>query len=144
MAWMQEGPADGLDAALGRVGDRWSLLVVNALLVGPMRFNELQESLGGIASNVLTQRLRRLQGLGLVVATLYSARPARYSYSLTASGQDLAGAVRLLARWGAEQAGAPVEGPVHGECGTALEAHWYCPTCARTVAEDEEGEPGFI
>lgn len=144
MVRVQERPADGLDAALARVGDRWSLLIVSALLGRAMRFNELQESVGAIASNVLTQRLRHLEGLGLVIATRYSTRPPRFSYGLTASGQDLAGAVRLLARWGAEQAGTPAEGAVHGECGTALEAHWYCPTCARTVADEELGEPGFI
>jgi DNA-binding HxlR family transcriptional regulator len=144
MAQMQERPADGLDVALARIGDRWSLQIVSALLGGGMRFNELQESLGSIATNVLTQRLRHLEGLGLVVATPYSSRPPRFSYGLTASGQDLAGAVRLLARWGSEQAGGAAEGPVHGECGTALEAHWFCPTCARTVADDELGDPGFI
>lgn len=144
MAQMQEGPADGLDAALARIGDRWSLLIVNALLGGAMRFNELQESLGAIATNVLAQRLRHLEGLGLVVATPYTDRPPRFSYGLTASGHDLAGAVRLLARWGSEQAGTPGEGPVHGECGTVLEAHWYCPTCARIVTDGESGDPAFI
>jgi DNA-binding HxlR family transcriptional regulator len=144
MVRVQDEPADGLHAALARVGDRWSLLIVNALLGPPMRFNELQASLGSIASNVLTQRLRHLEGLGLVVATPYSARPPRFSYGLTASGRDLAGAVRLLSRWGAEQAGAPLDGPVHDECGTALEAHWYCPTCTRAVTDEELGEPGFI
>ena len=144
MAHMQDQSAAGLDAALARIGDRWSLLIVQALLGGPMRFNELQESLGAIASNVLAQRLRHFEGLGLVVASPYSSRPPRYSYGLSAPGQDLAGAVRLLASWGAEQAGAPTEGPVHDECGTALEAHWYCPTCARVVGDQELGEPGFI
>ncbi|HTX62152.1 MAG TPA: helix-turn-helix domain-containing protein [Acidimicrobiales bacterium] len=145
---MQERPGgDGLDAALTRVGDRWSLLIASALLGGAMRFNELQAALGAIASNVLTQRLRHLERLGLVVATQYSTRPPRFSYGLTSSGQDLAGAMRLLARWGAEQAGVPTDGPVHGDCGTALEVHWYCPTCERTVADDEPGDqdtPGFI
>lgn len=136
--------ADGLDAALARIGDRWSLLVVSALLAGPMRFNELQQSLGAIASNVLTQRLRHLEALALVVATPYSSRPPRFSYGLTASGRDLAGAIRLLARWGGEQAGTPSHGPVHGDCGTSLEAHWYCPTCERTVEDRESDEPGFI
>lgn len=144
MGDMQEGSTEGLDAALALVGDRWSLLVVSALLGGAMRFNELQESLGAIASNVLAQRLRRLEGLGLVVAAPYSARPPRYSYGLSAPGRDLAGAVRMLARWGAEQAGTPGEGPAHDECGTALEARWYCSTCARVVGDEELGEPGFI
>jgi DNA-binding HxlR family transcriptional regulator len=144
MVHVQEGSSTGLDAALARIGDRWSLLVVNALLTGPLRFNELQERLGDIASNVLTTRLRNLEGLGLVVATPYSTRPPRYAYGLTASGHELAGAVRLLSRWGAEQAGEHAEGPLHSECGTLLEAHWYCPTCSRTLADDELEDPGFI
>lgn len=144
MVHMQERSSDGLDAALTRIGDRWSLLVVSALLGGPMRFNELQESLGTIATNVLTQRLRHLEGLGLLVATPYSARPPRFGYALSAPGQELAGAVRLLARWGAEQAGAHGEGPIHDICGTALEARWYCPTCERTVGDEEQGEGSFI
>jgi len=141
---MQEGSATGLDAALARVGDRWSLLVVDALLGGPMRFNDLQASLGTIASNVLAQRLRHLEGIGLVVATPYSTRPPRFSYGLTGQGLDLAGAVRLLASWGAEQAGSPAEAPLHDVCGASLEARWYCPTCVRVVDDGDLGEPGFI
>ncbi len=141
---MQEQAVDGLDTALARIGDRWSLLIVNALLGGAMRFNELQEVLGAIASSVLTQRLRHLEGQRILVATPYSARPPRYSYALTASGRELAGAVRLLARWGSQQAGVADDGPVHYECGTALEARWYCPTCQRSVSDEEGREPGFI
>ena len=144
MARMQEQAHAGLDAALARVGDRWSLLIVDALLGGAMRFNDLQEALGAITSSVLTKRLRHLEGLRLLVATPYSARPPRYSYALTTPGRDLAGAVRLLTRWGAEQAGVEVDGPVHRECGTALEARWYCPTCERALADEDQGEPGFI
>ena len=50
-----------LEAALERVGDRWSLLLVEALLAGPRRFNELGEAVPGIAPNILTDRLRRLE-----------------------------------------------------------------------------------
>lgn len=135
---------DGLDAALTRIGDRWSLLVVGTLLSGTQRFTELRQALGAIATNMLSQRLKHLEGLGLVVATPYSSRPPRYSYGLTESGRELAGAVRLLTRWGAAQVGDCSAGPMHPECGTALEAHWYCPTCARVVAEDDLEEGGFI
>src|SRR5438874_62552 len=55
-----------LDWAAARVGDRWTLLIVNALLVGPLRFGELAEALPGIASNVLSQRLKRLEADRLV------------------------------------------------------------------------------
>jgi DNA-binding HxlR family transcriptional regulator len=137
MAEVQEELGRALDVALARIGDRWSLLVVNALGSGPLRFNQLQQELSGIAPNVLSQRLKNLEGLGVVVATRYSERPPRYSYALTANGQELAGAIRLLAAWGADQAGDVVDGPLHGACGTRLEAHWYCPTCAHVVSDDE-------
>jgi DNA-binding HxlR family transcriptional regulator len=144
MGSMQDELSAGLDAALARIGDRWSLLVVGNLLSGPMRFNQLQEALDGIATNVLSQRLKTLESLGIVVATPYSRRPPRFAYGLTASGEELAGAVRLLTKWGAEREGSPEGGPVHIHCGSALEAHWYCPTCARVLADDELEDPGFI
>ena len=97
-----------LEAALERVGDRWSLLIVEALLDGPRRFNELGEAVSGIAPNILTDRLRRLERERIVVATPYQQRPPRMSYALTADGHDLASALRLLADWGARGAG---EGP---------------------------------
>jgi DNA-binding HxlR family transcriptional regulator len=127
-----------LAEALAAVGDRWTLLVVEALLDGPLRFNELQEQTTGIAPNILSSRLRRLEQDGLVLAQPYSERPRRYVYELTSAGRELAGALRLLADWGARHSEA--EPSVHRSCGTALEVRWYCPTCDRTVdAPDEEG-----
>src|SRR5881275_1739072 len=90
-----------LAAALDSVGDRWTLLLVEALLDGPRRFGDLEEGLQGIAPNVLSQRLRRLEGEGLAIADPYSERPPRFVYELTAAGRELAGALRLLADWGA-------------------------------------------
>jgi DNA-binding HxlR family transcriptional regulator len=131
---------DGLQVALGRVGDRWSLLVIDALLAGPSRFGELQDKLEGIATNVLSQRLRHLEQEGVVVAKPYSSRPPRYAYELTAAGRDLAGALLLLTRWGSEHGDdnrAGDAGPHHQACGTRLEPRWYCPTCDRAIHEDE-------
>ena len=121
-----------LDAALARVGDRWTLLVVDALLAGARRFGELLEDVKGIAPNVLSERLKRLEREGLVTARLYSERPPRAAYELTAGGRELAGALRLLAQWGA-RTGERSDWLRHATCGTTLEARWYCPTCARVV-----------
>lgn len=126
-----------LDAALARVGDRWSFLIVEALLGGPLRFGELTERVGGIAANVLTERLRRLAGEGVVVSEPYSRRPLRVSYLLTEEGRELAGVLRLLAVWGSRRAGGGTgeADPLrHLACGTALDARWYCPTCDRVTA----------
>lgn len=125
-------PQTPLERALARVGDRWSLLVVAALLDGPKRFGEVQAAVGAIAPNVLSQRLKHLEREGVVVARPYSARPPRLAYELSAAGQELAGALRLLAQWGASTADEG-EGVRHRPCGTPMEPRWWCPTCERTV-----------
>ena len=124
---------------MSRVGDRWSLLVVHALLEGARRFGELQDLLRGIAPNVLSQRLKHLEREGVVVARPYSTRPPRFAYELTASGHELAGALRLLAQWEAAE-GDGGEGLHHGACGTVMEARWWCPTCERAVDDGEESD----
>jgi DNA-binding HxlR family transcriptional regulator len=121
-----------LSAALDRVGDRWSLLLVEALLDGPRRFGELESAVRGIAPNILTDRLRRLERAGILRGTPYSERPPRMEYALTADGRELAGALRLLADWGSRSADR-VEALRHEPCGTPLEARWYCSTCDRAV-----------
>jgi DNA-binding HxlR family transcriptional regulator len=133
-AW--NGP-DELAEALAVVGDRWSLALVRGLLDGPLRFGALQQLLPEISPNVLSQRLRALQSAGLVVATPYSRRPARYLYELTSAGAELAGPVRLLEEWGARRAGGGREVARHTTCETPLELRWYCPACEEPVSEDE-------
>jgi len=138
MAKGREAPTNPLVEALDAVGDRWTLLVVAALLDGPHRFGDLQKALDGIAPNVLTQRLRNLEGQRLVLAQPYSERPPRFVYELSASGRELAGALRALADWGARHHD-DAEPPRHAACGTPMESRWYCPTCERPV-DDEEAE----
>lgn len=140
---VSDPPPSTLAAALERVGDRWSLLVVDALLAGARRFGELQTDVTGIAPNVLSQRLKALESQGIVVSRPYSTRPARLSYELTAAGHELAGALRLLSQWGARRVGSP-DAITHQACGTPLEPRWYCPTCARAVDENERSEIDFI
>ncbi len=133
---MAESAPTPLAAALDSVGDRWTLLIVGALLDGPRRFGDLQEQLPKIAPNVLAGRLRRLESEGLVLAQPYSERPRRFVYELTASGHELAGALRLLADWGARHRD-NAEPPRHEVCGTPIEARWWCATCERPVDGDE-------
>src|SRR5437588_1022422 len=142
----ESAPSDpsrsALADALAAVGDRWTLLLVAALLDGPRRFGELQEEVEGIAPNVLTQRLRQLERNALVVARPYSERPPRFVYELSAAGRELAGALRLLAGWGARNA-SEGSAPRHSVCGTPMEARWWCPTCERPVSDDEGEELHF-
>jgi DNA-binding HxlR family transcriptional regulator len=130
-----------LAGALARVGDRWTLLIVDALLGGPARFGDLSAAVAGIAPNILSDRLRRLEADGLLLSLPYSERPPRREYRLTGSGADLAGALRLLAAWGSRGAGAGAT--EHRTCGTPLEARWFCPTCDRAVADDEGPDLSF-
>lgn len=127
-----------LRTALDAVGDRWSLLVVETLLEGPRRWSELDQAVPGIAPNVLADRLRRLEQAGVVSGAPYSTRPLRLVYELTPQGRELAGAVRLLAAWGAGGSGG--DHPFHDLCGTAMEPRWFCGTCERPVDEREAGD----
>lgn len=136
-------PSSPLAAALERVGDRWSLLVVEALLAGPRRFGELAEAVPGIAPNILAERLRRLESERVIRSSPYSQRPPRFVYQLTDEGAELAGALRLLADWGSRVA-RDAEPVRHATCGTPLEARWFCPTCARAVEGAEADEVRYV
>ena len=135
--------ASALDEALRRVGDRWTLLVVEALLFGPQRFGELEAGIDGLAPNILSKRLKSLEVDGVVTSAPYSQRPYRVAYQLTASGRELAGALRLLAQWGGADGGRGA-GVHHSTCGTAVEARWWCPTCARVVEDDEAPDLDYV
>jgi DNA-binding HxlR family transcriptional regulator len=122
---------------VAHVGDRWALLVVGTLLDGPARFADLERRIPGLAPNVLSRRLKALEAAGVVVATPYSTRPPRLRYELTAAGRELAGVLRLLARWGAARSSGAAEGPHHRACGTPVEARWWCPTCDEPVDDPD-------
>ncbi len=139
---LDETSRSALADALTTIGDRWTLLLIAALLDGPKRFGDLQDEVAGIAPNVLSQRLRQLERNALVVARVYSERPPRFVYELSSAGQELAGALRLIAGWGARNADGATA-PRHAACGTPMEARWWCPTCERTVDDDEDEELHF-
>lgn len=87
----------GLARALDVVGGRWSLLVVRELLPGPRRYRELAASLGGIASNILTDRLRRLEAEGVLERRI--AATGSVVYALTPRGAQLRDPIEALVRW---------------------------------------------
>jgi len=129
------GPSPLADA-LVRIGDRWTLLAIAALLDGPKRFNELQEAMGAIAPNILSARLKGLAEHALVIGRPYCERPPRFVYELTETGAELAGALRLLADWGARSGDA--EMLRHNRCGATLRATWWCETCEEPVSDPDE------
>lgn len=121
-----------LEHAATRVGDRWSLRLIAALLDGDRTFGELADEVDGIAPNILSSRLRTLQAEALILARPYQRNPVRMRYSLTVPGRRLADAVALLAHWGATQHGDP-SAPRHDTCGTTVELRPWCPTCEQPV-----------
>lgn len=88
-------------AALDLLGDKWTLLVVRDLLLfGKKRFGELLASPEKIPTNILTDRLRRLEEAGIVIKVPYLKSPPRYEYQLTPKGTGIFPILRTLIDWG--------------------------------------------
>lgn len=90
----------GIARALDLVGDRWSLLVVRELLLGPKRYTDLQEALRRIAPDVLAQRLRDLEAGGLAERTEFTGPGRAKVYRLTERGRELQPVLLALGRFG--------------------------------------------
>jgi len=87
--------------ALDIIGERWTILIMRDMfLFGPRRFQDLQESLSGIAPNTLSARIKTLEASGIIERKLYSEHPPRAEYSLTEKGRALGPALRALRDWG--------------------------------------------
>lgn len=95
----------GFARALELVGERWALLVIRDLLLGPKRFGDLQRGLPKIPSNILTSRLRELEEAGIVRRRARPRPSGGVVYELTDDGRDLEDAVVALGRWGAKHLG---------------------------------------
>jgi DNA-binding HxlR family transcriptional regulator len=119
------------------IGDRWSPGLIACLLDGPLRYSDLRARLEGIAPNILSARLKKLEQDGLIVASLYSERPPRFEYNLTEAGRELSDLLRLFAAWGSRRLHGE-EGPVHAVCGTPLQVAWWCATCAEHASPGDD------
>src|SRR6185295_4239847 len=84
---------------LSRVGDKWTILVVNELGNGPRRFNEMRKALGSISQRMLTLTLRGLERDGLVTRTVFPTIPPKVEYELTALGRSLLVPVSGIGLW---------------------------------------------
>ena len=88
---------------LDLIGERWTILLLRDLLLqGPRRFQHFQESLPGVAPNILSARLKSLEEKGLVQRQLYTDRPPRVEYVLTEKGKSLGPIVKAMREWGAK------------------------------------------
>ena len=86
--------------ALDVIGERWSLLILRDLRHGPLRFQELEQRLAGVAPNTLSARLKTLEAQGVITSRLYERHPPRYEYLLTDKGKALGPVLKALYTWG--------------------------------------------
>ena len=93
---------DAISTTLARIGDKWTLLVVELLADGPMRFNEMRRTIGSISQRMLTLTLRGLERDGLVTRSVTATVPARVDYALTPLGRSLLDVVNVVSRWADE------------------------------------------
>jgi DNA-binding HxlR family transcriptional regulator len=111
------GEACGIPRALDRVGERWALLVVRELMLGPKRFTDLKTGLPHASPNVLAQRLRELEHAGVVRKRRLPPPAASQVYELTEWGAELESVLVALGRWGARA-------PLEPECmGMSVDSH---------------------
>ena len=111
------GEACGIPRALDRIGERWALMVVRELLLGPKRFTDLREGLPHMSADVLAQRLRELEENGIVERRILPPPAASKVYALTEWGRELEGVLIALGRWGARA-------PLAAECSEmSLDSH---------------------
>jgi len=104
-----------VSCTLDALGDRWSLLVVRDLMRGKHRYAEFLASSEGIPTNILAERLKRLEEQGVIRSSRYSAHPPRYEYALTPKGEDLRPVMRAMVEWGVRHAGGRTPPPLTGE-----------------------------
>ena len=135
LALLQRVCPSSVAATLRVTGDRWSALLIRESFYGSKRFDELQQRLS-IATNILTQRLRRLVDLGILTRTAYQQRPARHEYRLTDKGLDLYPVPLSMLAWGDQWvfAGRPPVRLTHEKCQCLLTPILTCSTCAEPIS----------
>jgi DNA-binding HxlR family transcriptional regulator len=84
---------------LDLVGDRWTLVIVRDMVMGKKRFGDFLKSPEGIPTNILTDRLQRLEEFGLLEKRSYQENPVRFEYRLTEKGAALLPALQAVCRW---------------------------------------------
>ncbi|MBN8529354.1 MAG: helix-turn-helix transcriptional regulator [Caulobacterales bacterium] len=122
-------------ATLEVIGDPWTLLVIRDAFQGVSRFEQWQERLG-VARNVLAARLKTLVAHGVLEQRLYSERPPRNEYVLTAKGKDLSDVLLTMHSWGSQHLYGEEDSGVtftHKPCGSELSPRLACSCCGEIV-----------
>jgi DNA-binding HxlR family transcriptional regulator len=118
------------------IGERWTLLIVRDLMRGPCRFQDLAESMVGMAPGVLSRRLRLLEHEGIVERRVYSKHPPRAEYVLTAQGRELRSVIRALTIWGSKHLKTE-RVLIHKRCTHPIEVAYRCGHCDELLGPDD-------
>jgi DNA-binding HxlR family transcriptional regulator len=122
-------------ASLELVGERWSLLALREMAYGVHRFDQIA-GYTGAARNILADRLKSLEGSGIVERRQYSEHPPRFEYHLTPAGDELLPVLLALSQWGDRwRNDPPVDSFVH-DCGEPLRVDYTCHHCHRPITPD--------
>ena len=124
-----------IGAALGVIGEKYSLLVLREVFFGVRRFNDMARNIGA-PRDVLTARLNHLVEAGVLVKTRYSERPPRHEYDLTEAGRELQGVLLTLASWGDRHLSERPPVIFEHSCGADLDTAVVCRACGTEVASD--------
>lgn len=123
--------------SLNLLGDKWTLLILYAVMHGNDTYNQLQQALPGIASNLLSERLKSLEEDGLIKSELYQEHPPRYRYGLTEAGKDLHMVFHSIMLWGEKHLSTCYKRLIHTSCGHSVRLKYYCEECGREVRKNE-------
>jgi DNA-binding HxlR family transcriptional regulator len=127
--------------AIELFGDAWMMMILREMFLGTRRFDDLQR-LTGVSPATLSQRLKKLEEVGVVRRESYQDNPTRFEYRLTAMGRDLWPVIVSMKAWGDKwlgSGGAPPVSIVHKQCGATVTPIMVCPDCrAPMAAHDAE------
>jgi DNA-binding HxlR family transcriptional regulator len=122
-------------AALGVIGEKYSLLVLREVLFGVRRFNDMARNIGA-PRDVLTARLNHLVEAGVLEKTQYNERPSRHEYHLTEAGRELQGVLLTLAKWGDRHLADRPPVIFEHSCGADFDPVVVCRACSGEVSPE--------